>query len=306
MLFCAKTDSQMRKSVFWKVTLSTLSLLFYSVADAQQPKYTFTKFVTVLDTNEFKITHPRDGLNRTYIPAYPEIWDIDDDSTTYMRGGQSALLCIEGPCKNNKKEGVFTTFLIDSADHSRRYKIWEQNYSNDKLNGQWKTYTLHGTITNIQTFKDDSLNGVSRMFWIDGRSIMEENEFFNGRKKRLHREFYKNGKIKAEIPLDNDTISGTGKKYYEDGTIQEIAEFRAGAFDGTRKYYYPNGQLWIEQIYKNGKSWKVVANYTAKGQKREAGTLKDGNGTIIFYNEDGSVREVISYVNGEDVKAKSQ
>ena len=144
------------------------------------------------------------------------------------------------------------------------------------------------------------------MFWIDGRSIIEENEFFNGRKKHLHREFYKNGKVKAEIPLDNDTISGTGKKYYEDGTIQEIAEFRAGAFDGTRKYFYPNGQLWIEQAYKNGKSWKVVANYTANGQKRDAGTLKDGNGTIIFYNEDGSVREVITYVNGEDVKGISQ
>jgi antitoxin component YwqK of YwqJK toxin-antitoxin module len=164
-----------------------------------------------------------------------------------LRGGQNALLCIEGYCKNDKKEGIFTTFLVDSADHSKRYKIWEQHFSNDKLNGQWTTYTLHGTITNLQTFKDDSLNGVTRMFWIDGRSIMEENEFFNGRNKRLHREFYK-----------------------------------------------------------HGKSWKIVANYTDKGEKRAAGTLNDDTGTIIFYNEDGSVREVISYVNGEEAKGKVQ
>ena len=52
------------------------------------------------------------------------------------------------------------------------------------------------------------------MFWIDGRSIMEENEFFNGRNERLHREFYKNGKIEAETPSENGVVSGTGKKYY--------------------------------------------------------------------------------------------
>jgi len=295
----------MRKSLFWRVTFSTLSLLLYSVADAQQPRYTFRKFVTALDTTEFKIIHPKDGLNRTYIPAHPEIWDIDDDSTTYIRGGQNALLCIEGYCKNNKKDGLFTTFLIDSTDHSRRYKIWEQNYSNDKLNGQWKIYTLHGTILKFQTFKDDSLHGITRMFWIDGRSIMEEKEFFNGRNRHILREFYKNGKVENETPFENDVISGIGKKYYEDGRTKEIAEFRMGAFNGTRKYYYPNGQLWIEQTYKNGKSWNVVANYTEKGQKREAGTLKDGNGTIIFYNEDGSVREVLNYVDGEATPVKS-
>jgi antitoxin component YwqK of YwqJK toxin-antitoxin module len=42
-----------------------------------------------------------------------------------------------------------------------------------------------------------------------------------------------------------------------------------------------------------------VANYTEDGQKRDAGTLRNGNGTIIFYDEDGTVREVREYVNGE-------
>jgi antitoxin component YwqK of YwqJK toxin-antitoxin module len=27
--------------------------------------------------------------------------------------------------------------------------------------------------------------------------------------------------------------------------------------------------------------------------------LRDGNGTVIFYNEDGTVREVKNYINGK-------
>ena len=105
-----------------------------------------------------------------------------------------------------------------------------------------------------------------------------------------------------EVPYENGKITGVGKKYYESGGLKEVAEFRDAKFHGLRKYYYPNGQLWIEQIYKEGKSWTVVANYTESGQKRDAGTLKNGNGTVIFYNEDGSVRDVLTYVDGEEKK----
>ena len=139
----------------------------------------------------------------------------------------------------------------------------------------------------------------------------------------MEREFYKTGKIKSEVNIVNDTVlvyvkeyyesgnlesevgmkqkqqEGLGKRYYENGTIQEETFFANGIFDGLRKYYHPNGQLWIEQIYKKGRPWTVIANYDNKGTKRDAGTLKDSNGTVIFYNDDGSVREIVTYVNGE-------
>jgi len=277
------------------------SLLLFSVSFGQQPKYTFKKFVRTDDTLEFKRTYPaRNGIEKTYIMANPEVWDRDDDSTTYIKGGQNALLCFEGNLKDNKREGIFKVYLIDSVDHSKRYKIWEQTFSNDKLNGQWRIYTLHGTLANFQTFKNDSLDGVTRHYWIDGKSIMEEREYFNGRSKFIQREYYANGKLAAEVPYLLDSINGISKKYYETGVLQEIAEFKNGNFDGVRKYFYPNGQLWIEQIYRMDKSWSVISNYTDKGQKRDAGTLRDGNGTIIFYNEDGTVRETKTYINGNE------
>jgi antitoxin component YwqK of YwqJK toxin-antitoxin module len=51
--------------------------------------------------------------------------------------------------------------------------------------------------------------------------------------------------------------------------------------------------------YKNGKSWKVISNFDNKGNKRNPGTLNNGNGTLILYNEDGSIRETLTYKNGE-------
>jgi antitoxin component YwqK of YwqJK toxin-antitoxin module len=266
----------------------------------QQPNYTFHKFVREKDTTEFKGIHPaRDGFNRSYLTTSVQVFDLDNDSNTYMMGNEQALLCIEGQLKNNMREGIFNFYLIDSIDHSRRYKIWEQTFVNDKLNGQWRIYTLRGGLVKFQTFQDDSLNGISRNFWIDGKSMMDEQEYFHGRNKMIGRTFYKNGKVESETPYEDGKANGTIRRYYETGTLQESQEMKNGWADGVRKYYYSNGQLWIDQVYKAGKNWEVRGNYTAEGRQREAGTLQNGNGTVIFYNEDGTVREVKTYVNGQ-------
>jgi hypothetical protein len=44
--------------------------------------------------------------------------------------------------------------------------------------------------------------------------------------------------------------------------------------------------------------WTVVANYDSKGNKRDPGTLKEGNGTIILYDDDATIREVVIFKNG--------
>lgn len=284
------------------VFLFAFSMLFFVEGFAQRtPKYTPKSFVTVFDSTKLKSpVRPENGFFRTYLPVETQIFDLDDNNSTYIAISAKVLLCFEGESRNNKREGVFNVYLIDSLDYDKRYKIWEQTFVNDKLTGLWNVYTLKGTLTSFQTYRNDSLNGIARNLWIDGKTIMDETEYFNGSANFTIRNFHKNGKIQAEIPHLNNKITGLGKKFYENGTLQESAHFENGAFNGTRKYYYPNGQLWIEQVYKQGKSWTVVANYTEDGKKRNAGTLKNGNGTIIFYNEDGSIRETISYINGEE------
>ncbi len=277
------------------------SLLFD--VKAQQPNYTEKQFITSFDSLKLpKLIVVKNGFCRTYINANPQIWDLDDDSTTYIRGGHKALICIEGNFKNDKREGIFSFYVIDSPNYLKRYKLWEQTFKNNKLIGEWRTYTLRGTLVNFKTYLNDSLNGVSKDFWIDGKTIMGETEFFNGSSTYISRKYHSNGKLESEIPFKNDLLNGNGKKYYEDGKLMEDVNLLNGDFDGVYKYYHSNGMLWIEKLYKKGKAWKVVSNYTIDGKPRNPGTLNNGNGTILYYNEDGNIREIETYRNGDLVK----
>lgn len=355
--------------------MKTMLLLLFcftcSVANAQQPRYTIKKFLTTLDTNEFRIINPgANGFIRSYVITNVHVMDIDDDSTTMISGNENAVICFEGNLKNGKKEGVFSAFLIDGTDHKKRYRIWEQTYSNDHLNGQWRRYALRGVLLKFQTFKNDSLNGLSREFLIDGKTVISEQEYFGSRLNLISRN-YKNGRIKSETPVQNgqregiaksyyengnlaqtvtfkkdslngisrdyeedgktismereyagtsnafrgrkyypngkpesevmiknDQFEGTCTWYYENGNLKQVTEYKNDKHNGSNKYYYSNGQLWVDIIFKDGLEWTVIGNYTKDGKKRDGGTLKNGNGTVKYYEEDGTLREVLTFVNG--------
>lgn len=304
--------------------INFLTAFFCIQVFAQQPAYTFKHFVNYHDTNTFKISMiPKDGKGQFYLLSEPEIWDTDDHNTTHIRGGgKTYLLGMEGHFKNYKKNGLLTVFLIDSADNTKHYKIWEQTYVNDKLNGEWRTYNLKGTLVRVENYKEDSLFGISKDFHIDGEKVLEEREYFGNRSKYKIRTFYMSGKVEHEQSFEKGVPHGYAKVYYENGQLKEFVEVKEGMpygkanryyetgtlmeeafvvngqFVGKRKYFYPSGQLWIEQFYKEGKPWNIIGNYDEKGMKRNAGTLKEGNGTIILYNEDGKVREIVTFVKG--------
>lgn len=284
-----------------KIDFLFFSFLFILTASSQQPPYTPKKFVNYFDTTEFKIEYPAsdDGIISTYILTDIAFWDTDDNNVTHIMGNGPCLINIWGMKRGGKKTGIFTTYLIDSADHSKRYKVYEQSYKNDRLNGVWKVFNLKGTLVQTQMFKEDSLNGISRTFWIDGKTIMEEKEYFNGGAKFFERGYSNTGKLKYESSFLNDKLDGSSKDYYEDGSIKRDAQFSMGVLNGTLRYYHPGGKLWIEQIFKNGKPWIIVANYDKEGKPREKGTLKDGNGSVYLYNDDGSIRVIETYINGE-------
>jgi antitoxin component YwqK of YwqJK toxin-antitoxin module len=284
-----------------KTGLLLISLGLSLIAHAQEPVYTEKHFVTRLDTAEFKPLGPvKNGSVKTYIEAGTTIYDVDDNETTVVKGGINALIYLEGSMKNGKKDGVCRQYLIDSADHKKRYLINEQTYANDKLNGLWKVYNLKGTLARVMNYKNDSLNGMCREYWIDGKTILNEDEFFNGRNRFISREF-KSGKITRATLVVNGVTSEV-KEYYETGVLKEEFSVKNGMRDGLRIYYYPDGKPWIETIYKENKAWTVIVNYDSKGNKRNAGTLKDGNGTLILYDDDTTIRQTVTYKNGEAQK----
>jgi antitoxin component YwqK of YwqJK toxin-antitoxin module len=265
---------------------------------AQQPPYTPKKFVATLDLNEFEDIVPgKEGFSRTYLSLSPEYFDLDDNNQTYVRGVGKALVCVEGPFKDGSKNGLFTFYLIDSLDHSRRYKIWEQELVNDRITGQWRIFTLKGTLLTLGTYKSGVLHGPSKDFRIDG-TLEREREYVNGDKNYTLKEYSKTGALEKETTYADGVLNGPGRKYYPNRIVMEEVNLKNGELDGRSKYYYPSGIVWMETEYKGGKPWNIIANYDEKGSKRSAGTLKEGTGTIVYYNDDGTVRETMRFQNG--------
>jgi hypothetical protein len=271
-----RTDRRVdRRTTAFRLMTLAMGLAGWMNSAAQGSDLSSRKFVRFEDSTEFTTAKPAaDGFSRSYETDAVQIYDLDTDSTTYMMKRQQVLLCEEGQLKNRKREGVFSFYVIDAADHSKRYKVWEKTFVAGKLSGEWRTYSLRGGIVRLETYKNDSLNGVSRTYWIDGKGIMDEREYLNGRSRYIQRIFYKNGKPEAETGYAN------------------------GIPDGVSRHYYPNGQLETDEIIRSGKEWEIRGSYTENGVRRKGGTLRGGNGTVVIYNEDGSVKGTKTFVKG--------
>lgn len=283
---------------FYLVFFITVSFL---TTYAQQPDYTKKNLVPLPDTTKFIDSVPtKDGFSRKYLAISPILFDVDDNNTTRIKIMGETLVCVEGPMRNGLKTGLFTFYVIDSIDNKKRYKIWEQDFVSDKLNGQWKTFDLSGRLVRYFTFNNDSLHGMVKEYWIDG-TVVGEQEFFNGSQNFHAKQFSREGVIEKEISIVNGVPHGIAKEYYPNGKLKEMSTFKNGELDGIRTYYYPTGRTWSEYEHRNGKTWTIVANYDEKGKKRDAGTLKNGNGTIKYYNDDGTLRETVLFKDGVEV-----
>jgi antitoxin component YwqK of YwqJK toxin-antitoxin module len=301
-----------------------LILLIFTTlhAFAQQPPYTPKLLRTAWTPGIVKIDTPVNGIGRTYAVTDATLWDVDNNNATHVRWNYKVLITMEGPFKNGKRDGVFVYSVVDSLNPAKTYPIYEQTFQNDQLNGVWKTYNLQGTLVAVQTFENNIQKGLSTTYWIDGKRIIDEKEILAGEGNYIQRiynkqglltetvtvenkkpnglrtTYFPNGKPQRQVTLVDGIPNGPAKTFYESGVVAEEVNLEQGEFNGIRRYFYPNGKLWIEELYKKGKHWTVIANYDATGKKRNPGTLKDGNGTLILYNEDGTVRETVTYSNG--------
>lgn len=275
--------------------------------NAKPPKYTPKKLVEgFLDTIKFKDVNPikngqEDGSVTKYLLAETSYYDVSDDKSTSIRGNAKLVVCFKGNLKKGKKDGIFNAYFIKDNAGNDLILNMVQTFKDDKRHGEWKSYDLSGNLINVQNYKNDKIDGLETQYWFNGKKSYERN-FKNGSPNGKFIDYSLDGSVIKEVNYKDGELDGVGKQYYPNGSVKEEHWFKRGQFDGPRKYYYENGQLWIEMIYKDNKPWQVVANYDAKGNTRDAGTLKNGSGSVIYYEEDGKIREKINYQNGMEVK----
>lgn len=208
-------------------------------------------------------------------------------------------------------------------------KMKEVNYVNDKWEGARKDWNEDGQLTR-ELYKKG--NDVSAKYYYKNKNINSTgNYIFREEENKLLKHgkwtyFYENGnKWKVEV-FDKDVHKGYWEQYltdgtqilkdgngeyrmYEDGVIKLKSEHRNGSRDGITTWYYDNGQIEQSALYKYdekskpyGLRWEIISSYSKDGKPRNKGTLKNGEGTWISYDEKGNISAVTKYKDGVKIK----
>jgi antitoxin component YwqK of YwqJK toxin-antitoxin module len=103
-------------------------------------------------------------------------------------------------------------------------------------------------------------------------------------------------------------------KYWTNGRMKRLAYFKDGKLDGLQTawhkdgkhhglwaHWYDNGRKKRETNHKDGKPMSA-ADWNPDGEKCPVTNVKDGNGILVWYNEDGTELIRNTYKDGELVK----
>ena len=111
--------------------------------------------------------------------------------------------------------------------------------------------------------------------------------------------WYKNGQKSSERSYKYGKFDGILTKWYENGQKSFEMNFKDGTKEGLAILYDENGQKRFEENYKDGKLMSAEA-WKPNGEKCPLTNIKEGNGVMVHYSEDGTQMHRMTYKDGEE------
>ncbi len=213
-------------------------------------------------------------------------------TTYYSSGNIKRILSRSGI----KPHGHLTFFYENGGLESKAF--YEDGCQKDT------TFEYHpdGSVKRIQPAKNCEIHGLLLVFSKEGDTL-EFRKYNEGTPIGTHWYYYKKNKPQILITYDNNgRKNGPEKKWWPNGNLKEYFKRK----DDEAEY--------IETYYENGKKRYVLEKmnlipfreeiYEAKyfhPNGKSAGTIKNGNGTIIYYKEDASKKWKEVYKEGKQI-----
>lgn len=171
-------------------------------------------------------------------------------------------------------DGKLDGFSLEWYDNGQ--KKCEGDYKNAKQDGPWTSWHENGKKSRQAIFKQDRPEGRTE-------------------------EWYENGQKKTEANWRDGRLNGTTNRWYKNGLKKDEVFLKNGIPHGLSTRWYENGQMHTEVNYKSG---KLISAFVWKpnGEKCPVSNLKDGDGIMISYNEDGTERSRTTFKSGERVE----
>ena len=149
-------------------------------------------------------------------------------------------------------------------------------------------------------------DGVAKSYYADGK-LRAEIQMQNGKKNGRAKEYFKNGKVSMEIDYKDDIKHGQLIRYYETGTLFKEATYVNGKLSGIEKKYRSDGKLIAEMPYNNNNPCMGLKEYLTDGSERKKyptiivkpidTIIKDGKYALEISMSDGS--KIVEYHRGD-------
>lgn len=228
--------------------------------------------------------------------------------------------------KNNKKEGWERRYHY--SEDSTLYEYTRVYYQNGLESGPIYGFNSNGDTTMIGQYKNGLAHGLFKFKKDDVVPLSFDRVYENGieiesifyhkngivasrglliefRPHGIHKSYNESGELVMEQMYNFGILEGVSK-YYENGKLISMQTFSENELNGSHMYYHSNGQLWTELEMKSNKPWTVKSNFDKQGRTKDKGNLKNGNGTMKRYDENGKLVAIEYYKNGELVKEEAK
>ena len=182
-----------------------------------------------------------------------------------------------------------------------KYPLLVANYENDIKTDSEISYYQNNPYSVFCVYKiKNGVEKLEREYYESGiLNSSFSDTLINGQKLLSFTQFDSTGILLRTGYYLDTMLQDHFVQYYKNGRKEKEIDFDHGVFSGIYKYYYDNGQLWTTVFYKHDKPWEVINNYSSSGSIQNPGNLKNGNGTIIRYDEKGHQLQTENYIDGK-------
>lgn len=165
-----------------------------------------------------------------------------------------------------------------------------------KREGLWKFYDANGLLASERNYKDGLLDGEYKAYFPNG-TISTYSVYEKGDRNGLYQDYFRNGFLLTEGYFKNDRKEGQWYSYYKNGNISSITNYLNGDKDGFYEEYDFSGKKRTETFYKKD---LLMQNslLDSTGRIYSIDSLKNGNGVIKRYNQNGSLAMNAEFKSG--------
>jgi len=142
-----------------------------------------------------------------------------------------------------------------------------------------KTFRKNGTLLSETTLRNDTLNGVAKNYYENGK-VSYEFFYVNGKRERDVKWFFSDGKICSITPYKNNKRQGIEKRFYRSGKVAAEIPYSNGNPAPGLKEYTEDGKL---VVYNPSIIIRSVDQTAAQHKFILRLTLSDNNNTARFF-----------------------